>query len=188
MVAPRFLRGNFDRNSSASIGTPPPPRRRHTRGMSYQISGLDIEPFAHLFTLDDEALAARGARRRIADAKPGFPCRVTLEDAEPGERLVLVNYVHQPTDSPYRASHAIYVRESATHTASYVDEVPAVLRTRTLSVRAFDTKGMLRDADLVDGTDLHATIPRMLAGARTAYLHVHYATPGCYAALVERTS
>ena len=187
MVAPRFLRRNVDRNSSASIGTPPQLRSDHTRAMSYRISGLDIEPFAHLFTLDDEALAARGARRRIADAKPGFPCRVTLEDAEPGERLILLNYVHQPADSPYRASHAIYVRERATHAATYVDVVPAVLRTRTLSVRAFDAKGMLRDADLVEGTDLDATIPRMLADTRTAYLHVHYATPGCYAALVERT-
>lgn len=154
--------------------------------MSYRISGLALEPFAHLFSLDDKALAALGARRRIADVKPGFPCRVSLEDAEPGERLVLVNYVHQPADSPYRASHAIYVRENATHAASYVDEVPAVLRARTLSVRAFDATGMLRDADLVAGTDLEAAIPRMLEDTRTAYLHVHYAKPGCYAALVER--
>jgi hypothetical protein len=154
--------------------------------MSYRISGLDLKPFAHLFSLEDEALAAHGARRHVADAKPGFPCRVTLEDAEPGERLVLVNYVHQPADSPYRASHAIYVRENATHTATYVDEVPAVLRARTLSVRAFDAAGMLRDADLVEGADLHAAIPRMLADTHVAYLHVHYAKPGCYAALVER--
>jgi len=154
--------------------------------MSYRISGLDLEPFTHLFSLDDDALAALGARRQIADAKPGFPCRVTLEDAEPGERLVLVNYVHQPANSPYRASHAIYVRENATQTATYIDEVLAVLRARTLSVRAFDATGMLRDADLIEGADLHATIPRMLADTHVAYLHVHYAKPGCYAALVER--
>jgi hypothetical protein len=154
--------------------------------MSYRISGLGLEQFAHLFSLDDEALAAHAARRHIADAKPGFPCRVTLEDAEPGERLVLVNFVHQPADSPYRASHAIYVRENATHAASYVDEVPAALRARTLSVRAFDATGMLCDADLIDGSELHATIPRMLVDTRVAYLHVHYAKPGCYAALIER--
>jgi hypothetical protein len=187
MVAPRFLRRNsgpeFERKNRDARGS----GLRHTLGMSYRISGLDLGPFAHLFSLDDEALASVGARRCVADAKPGFPCRVTLQDAAAGERLILVNYVHQSADSPYRASHAIYVRESATHAATYVDEVPLVLRTRTLSVRAFDAKGMLRDADLVAGIGLHTTIPRMLADARIAYLHVHYAAPGCYAALVERT-
>ena len=29
----------------------------------------------------------------VADSKPGFPCRVTLEDAEPGERLILYVFV-----------------------------------------------------------------------------------------------
>jgi len=81
--------------------------------MSFRVSGLRAEPFTSLFGLDDEALARAGARRYIADAKPGFPCRVTLEDAEPGERVLLVHYVHQPADTPFHASHAIYVRENA---------------------------------------------------------------------------
>jgi len=59
-----------------------------------------------LYGLNDEALIQFGARRYIADTMPGFPCRVTLKDAEPGERVLLINYVHQPADTPYRASHA----------------------------------------------------------------------------------
>ena len=75
--------------------------------MSFRIIGLPAEPFADLFSLSDEALRARRAVRRIADAKPGYPCRISLTDAEPGEEVVLVHYAHQPSDSPYRSSHAV---------------------------------------------------------------------------------
>lgn len=154
--------------------------------MSFRISGLAAEPFTSLFGLDDEALARNGVRRTIADSKPGFPCRVTLEDAEPGQRVLLLNYVHQPAATPYRASHAIFVREGALQTAAFVDDVPASLRLRPLSVRAFDAAGMMRDADLVDGARLETLLERLLADEETAYLHVHYAKRGCYAARVDR--
>jgi len=154
--------------------------------MSFVISGLPKEPFSRLFDLDDEGLARVGARRYVADAKPGFPCRVSLEDAEPGERVILVHYEHQPADTPFRASHAIYVRESAERAATYIDEVPEALRTRTLSVRAFDASGMLLDADLIDGANLGASAERLLAMPTVAYLHAHYAKFGCFAARVDR--
>ena len=79
--------------------------------MDYRITGLFPEEFAHLAALDDATLARHRAVRRICDSQPGFPCRVSLEDAAPGERVLLVNYEHLPVESPYRASHAIYVRE-----------------------------------------------------------------------------
>jgi hypothetical protein len=154
--------------------------------MNFQISGLPLEPFAALFVLDDAALAQHGARRYVADAKPGFPCRVTLEEAEPGERLLLLNYVHQSADTPYRASHAIFVRESATRSASFIDAVPPALRARTLSVRAFDADGMMTGADLVAGPDLEGLVARLFADPGTAYLHAHYAKPGCFAARIDR--
>ena len=139
-----------------------------------------------LYGLNGEALIQYGARRYIADSMPGFPCRVTLEDAEPGERVLLINYVHQPADTPYRASHAIYVREGALQTASFVNEVPASLSGRQLSVRAFDASAMMIDAGLVDGTELEALIALLLANDAAAYLQVHYAKRGCYAARVDR--
>lgn len=49
--------------------------------MGFQISGLSREQFQEFFELDDGELAARGARRYVADKKPGFPCRVSLIDA-----------------------------------------------------------------------------------------------------------
>lgn len=154
--------------------------------MNFRISGLPAEPFAGLFDLDDAALAQRSARRVIADAKPGFPCRVSLEDAEPGEALVLVHYEHQSADTPFRASHAVYVREGADKPFDAVDEVPVQLRSRTLSLRAFDAEGMMVDADLVEGMGLEPVVHRLFADTAVAYVHVHYAKPGCYAARIDR--
>jgi hypothetical protein len=154
--------------------------------MSIQISPLPRADFAALFALDDEALKARGARRVYADAKPGFPCRLSLVDAEPGEELLLVNYEHQSADTPFRARHAVYVRPHAAEARPLPDTVPEALATRTLSLRAFDAEGMLRDADLVEGRDLAPRAEAMLADEAIAYLHAHYARPGCFAARIDR--
>jgi len=153
--------------------------------MGFRITGLPAEKFAGLFSLSDQELAARGAVRRVADAKPGYPCRVSLTDAEPGQEVILTHFEHHPVDSPFRASHAIYVRKGE-ETYEAVDQVPEQLRLRLLSVRAFDEKGMLVGADVVDGRELEGVIDRLLEDERADYLHVHYAKPGCYAARIER--
>jgi Protein of unknown function (DUF1203) len=153
--------------------------------MGFRITGLPAERFAGLFSLSDQELAARGAVRRIADAKPGYPCRVSLTDAEPGQEVILTHFEHQPAATPYRASHAIYVRQGE-ETYKAVDQVPEQLRLRLLSVRAFDDKGMMVAADVVDGKELEGAIERLLGDDRANYLHVHYAKPGCYAARIDR--
>jgi hypothetical protein len=153
--------------------------------MGFRITGLRAELFTELFTLSDDALAARGAVRRIADARPGYPCRISLTDAEPGQEVILTHFEHHAVASPFRASHAIYVR-AGERRFDAVDEVPEQLRLRLLSVRAFDQAGMLLAADVADGPRLEAAIARLLDDARAAYLHVHYAKPGCYAARVDR--
>ena len=152
--------------------------------MSFRIKGLPSERFDDLFSLSQEELAARGGVRRIADAS-GYPCRVSLTDAEPGQEVVLVHYEHHPVDSPYRSSFAIYVREGE-KTYDEIDQVPELLRRRMLSVRAFDGKGLLVEADLVDGRELEGLIERFFEDERAHYLHVHFARPGCYAARIER--
>ena len=154
--------------------------------MSYVIRGLDPAPFAPLYGLSDEALAERGAVRHRADSKPGFPCRVTLDDAEPGENLILVGYEHLPVDSPYRASYAIYVREGATEAAEYRDAVPLQLSRRLLALRAFDTQGMLLKGDVIEGSELAGQIEPWLADPAVAYLHAYNARPGCFAARIDR--
>lgn len=154
--------------------------------MSFRITGLPAERFAHLFALSDQELAAQGAVRRIADGRmPGYPCRVSLTDSHEGDELILVNHEHHGVDSPYRMRFAIYVREGDTRYDA-IDQVPEQLRTRTLAVRAFDVEAMMTGCELVDGREVEAAIERLFANPNTAYLHVHFAAPGCYAAQVER--
>ena len=87
--------------------------------------------FLPLFGLSDGELSVRGIRRETADdSVPGFPCRVTLAEAAPGETLLLLNFEHQPARTPYRSAHAIYVREIARRTFDAIDEIPAPLRHR----------------------------------------------------------
>ena len=154
--------------------------------MGFQVSGLDYAKFAPLFALADEQLRERQIVRRVADSKPGFPCRVSLQDAEPGETLLLINYVHLAVASPYRASHAIYVRQGAEQARPRVNEIPEVLRTRLLSLRAYDREGMMVETEVIPGTDAEALIHHMLANPRTQFLHAHNAKPGCFAARIDR--
>ncbi|HSX55064.1 MAG TPA: DUF1203 domain-containing protein [Sphingomonas sp.] len=154
--------------------------------MSYVITGLEPAPFRHLFGLSDAELSIAGAVRMIADARPGYPCRVTLEDAEPGTAVLLVNHEHLPVENPYRSRHAIFVAEGAEQPARFDAAIPEQLRLRLLSVRAFDADDMMIDAEVLDGTGLEAEIERMFADPRAAYLHVHNARRGCFAARVDR--
>ena len=156
-----------------------------SRAMDFRIRGLDPAAFEPLFALDDAQLAARRARRTVADSKPGFPCRVTLDDADPGTPVLLLNYEHLPVDSPYRASHAIYV-SAARQPFDAVNVVPPALRTRLLSVRAFDRNGMMVDADVADGTGLEGLAARLFENDEVDYLHAHFARRGCFAARIER--
>jgi len=156
--------------------------------MSFRIKGLPADRFEHLFAMSDAELAKHGAVRQVADNRnPGYPCRVSLTDSKPGDELILVNYEHLSVDSPYRMRFAIFVREGD-ETYDKVDEVPEQLRRRVLAVRAFDAKGMMVGFELVDGSQLEQTIEKLFAQASAAYLHVHFAAPGCYAARIERAS
>jgi hypothetical protein len=154
--------------------------------MSFRITGLPAEPFAPLFALSDEELAARGAVRRIADARsPGYPCRISLTDSQPGDELLLANYEHHAVASPYRMRFAVYVRRGEERYDA-IDRVPEQLRLRTLAVRGFDAEGMMQGWELVEGKVLEDAIERLFANPRARYLHVHFAAPGCYAARIER--
>jgi hypothetical protein len=152
----------------------------------FTIAGLDPTRFEHLFRLDDAALAAAGARRVIADG-PGYPCRVSLVDAAPGEELVLLEYRHHEAASPYRASGPIYVRRAALAAARHVDEVPAALQRRLLSARAYDQAGDLQEAEVIAGDQLGALLASWFAREEIAFVHLHNARPGCFVARVDRS-
>ena len=151
---------------------------------SFRIRGLPAHEFSDLFSLSDSELRARHARRMIAE-DAGYPCRISLTDASPGEEVILVNYEHHRTASPYRSSFAIFVRPGE-QTFDAIDEIPAQLRKRLLALRAYDAAGMLRTAELLEGSHAEAGIAALFDDPRVAYIHAHFAEPGCYAALIER--
>jgi len=153
--------------------------------MTFRITGLSPEPFRALFDLPDEALLRLGARRVFAD-EPRLPCRVSIAHAGLGEEMLLLSYEHQPANTPYRATHAIYVRRLADRAFDAVDTVPDVLASRLLSVRAFDPEHMMIAADVCQGDGTRKLFEGFLADPKTSYLQVHYARRGCYAARVER--
>lgn len=153
---------------------------------SFQFVALPSARFASLFAMSEPALTALGARRMTADAKPGFPCRVSLVDAEIGEPVLLLPFVHHDVSSPYRASGPIFVRRDAVTATPAAGEVPALLRHRLLSIRAFDRNAMMIGAEVVEGAAVEEAIGRAFADARAAYLDVHNARPGCFNCRVVR--
>lgn len=155
--------------------------------MTYKITGLEPSQFRHLVGLTDEELAAHGAARMIANGQPSFPCRVQLDDAKAGEVLLLVNHVSHEGNNPYRASHAIFVSESASEAAVYEDEVPPALERRILSLRAFDRHGMMTEAALAQPGEADAVIRNLLGSDAVDHVDAHNATRGCFAARIERS-
>lgn len=154
--------------------------------MIFKIQALPYDTFAPLFALTDTELTARGARRVVADTAPGFPCRVSLQDALPGTPLVLVNHTHLKANSPYAAKHAIFVSENAAQAAPAPGAVPQMLQTRLLSLRAFSDDAMMLDAEITEGTQSAQILEQMFADQTTSFVDIHFATRGCFAARAVR--
>lgn len=153
--------------------------------MTYRITGLDPEPFAPLFELDDAKLQARGMVRMRVD-NPNFPCRVSLRDCDLGDEVILLNHVSHGGTNPYRASHAIFVSKSARKPADYIDAIPPALDRRVLSLRAFDANGMMVDAALAQPREADPAIRKLLANPAATHIDAHNAVRGCFAARIDR--
>ncbi|MBS0333937.1 MAG: DUF1203 domain-containing protein [Proteobacteria bacterium] len=154
---------------------------------AYVVSGLPLQEFAPLFGLSDEALARRGVIRRVVDNPVGFPSRVELEDAQVGDTVLLLNYEHQPADTPFRARHAIFVNEKARETRRTVNALPGALAARdAVSLRAFREDGLMIDAGFAPNGEVEAAIGRFLTNPDVAYLHAHTVGWGCYLARIDR--
>jgi Protein of unknown function (DUF1203) len=154
--------------------------------VSFQLSGIPYEPFAPMFALSDQELREINARRVIADSTPGYPCRVSLTDAVLGEELLLLPYEHQPARSPYRSSGPIFVRKDAVQKTLDPGAVPDYVRSRLMSVRAYDVAHQMADAVVCAGSEAAAAIQRMFASAGVEYIHLHNANRGCFSCTVHR--
>jgi hypothetical protein len=153
--------------------------------MTYVVRGIDPAPFRHLFGLPDAELAKQGVVRMTVD-DPTYPCRVSLTDRAEGENVLLINHVSHDVANPYRASHAIFVTEGETTSAEYPDKIPPVFETRVLSLRGFDSQGMMADAILTQPGEADAGIRKLFANPDIETIHAHNATRGCFSARIER--
>lgn len=154
--------------------------------MTYRIIGIDPAPYLHLYGRSEEELASQGIVRMTVTQKPSFPCRVSLTDRDIGESMLLLNHVSHDVANPYRASHAIFVTEGLEEAAEYVDEIPPVFGPRVLSLRGFDTSGMMANAILTQPGEADAGIRKLFENPAIAMIHAHNATRGCFSAKIER--
>jgi len=155
--------------------------------MTYQIQPLPLSAFNSLFSQSDAELAEVGARRWIDDLGGRAPCRVSLQDAEAGDRLILVNHAHlTDPSSPYRASGPIFVREAAVAADLDADVVPEMIRRRPLSIRIYDAASLMIEGEAIDGTDLDARLRHWFTHPKTHQVHIHFAPRGCYLARAVR--
>lgn len=155
--------------------------------MSYVIRGLSATPFQHLYGMTEQELEAHGAKRYICDASPGFPDRIEMRDAEIGEKLLLINHVSMDKNTPYKASHAIFILEGAEQSYEAENEIPKVMFNRLLSLRAFDAAGMMVDAAIAREEEIEVAIKNLLKNPEVEHVDAHNAHRGCFAATITRS-
>lgn len=153
---------------------------------NFQVEAIDYSEVKHLFQLSDEELSEINAIRMVVDQKPGYPCRVSLQDAEIGEEVILFPYKNHDVKSPYQSSGPIFVMKSAETARLKVNEIPPMLNHRLLSLRAYDKNSMIMEAEVIEGNILADTIEDILSNPEVEYIHVHNARPGCYNCAIKR--
>lgn len=154
--------------------------------MTYRIRGLDPAQFADRFAMEPGALPASLSQRLTAGPDGRYPCRVSLEDAAPGEEILVTNFTNHAVDTPYRSTFAIYVRRDADRPAEFVDDLPPVLCARPIALRGYTAAGLLHRASLALEGDVDPAIRDLLKGEDIAYIDAHNAKHGCFAARIER--
>jgi len=154
--------------------------------MNFKFKSLQDSEFSNLFKLDDLELEKTGAIRMTVDEFPGFPCRVSLQDAELGEEVILLSYQHHKTNSPYQANGPIFVRKIAKTAILDINEIPKMFNHRLLSLRGFDKNGIMKDASVTEGQNLREQIIQIFTNEEINYIHIHNAKPGCFNCVVER--
>ena len=154
--------------------------------MSFKVQGLSARPFVHLYGKSDEELQSLRIRRYVVDREFGFPDRIEMRDASVGESMLLLNHMSMDKPSPYQASHAIFIREGAEERFEAVNEIPAVMSSRMLSLRAFDQSGMIIDAGLATGNEIGMLVQRFFENKEVEHIDAHNAARGCYSGRVVR--
>ncbi|MEN3324963.1 DUF1203 domain-containing protein [Mariniflexile soesokkakense] len=156
--------------------------------MKFKINALNHQEFISLFEKSDIELEKQSIKRMIVNEKPGYPCRVSLEDAEIGEEVILVSYEFHKTNSPYKSRGPIFVRKGIETKEFQYNEIPVMLNHRLLSFRGYDKKGFMKVAKTEKGLDTKKIIEQIFENTKIEYIHIHNASPGCYNCEVRRVN
>ena len=155
--------------------------------MNFQIKALDHKLFEALFSITDKELSKIGGLKMIVDEMPGFPCRVSLEDANIGEEVILLPYEHHKTNSPYQANGPIFIRKGLKQKEFEINEIPKMLEHRLLSFRGYDKDGIMKSAITREGKSTKSIVEKMFRMNDIQYIHIHNSSPGCFNCEVNRT-
>jgi hypothetical protein len=154
--------------------------------MSFVIQGLDPNLFGSLSSQKQATFNGAFVEHHTVTESPGFPCRITLNDAGIGETVLLVSYAHHQSTAPYAQSGPIFVTQDAVERARYVNDVPPALARRTLSLRGYNANGTMVDAVIVEGGVAGDAIELMFEDQAIVRIDAHNATRGCFAAHIIR--
>ncbi len=153
----------------------------------FKIIGLKRDEFSRIFDYDDIKLKEKSIYKIIADKFPAFPCRISLEYAQIGEEVYLLNYEHQKANTPYNSKYAIFIRKNAIEINLAPNEIaPVFNRDVPISIRGFDKYGFLKCAEIINGKQVKDAFIRLLQNEEIDYLHTHFAAFGCYIAKIIR--
>ena len=121
-----------------------------------------------------------------ADAKPGYPCRLSLQDAEPGEGLFLFSHSPFSTASPYRETGPVFVRENAKPAVLGANQVPEIAKARSIVVRAYDAGDMMVAARQAEAHEIADTIREFLRDESVEFVHLRAVVSGCFLCAARR--
>jgi hypothetical protein len=153
---------------------------------NFQVVALPERLFESYQDMTPDQLLQHHAAWVSVDSSPGYPCRVTLEDAAVGEDVLALSFAHHQVSSPYRSAGPIFVRKGAKQAVLEVNDVPLMLRHRSLSIRGYNADALMIVAEVAQGSELEDTIARCFENPAVEYLHIHNAMPGCFNCAVVR--
>ncbi len=124
-------------------------------------------------------------RHKRADGP--LPCRRCLRNADVGDELALASYDPFTIDSPYAGDGPVFVHARGCEPfAPVAGAVSEQVDGRVLSVRAYDADAMMTEAAVLNGEQFRDRATALLDDPDVAFLHVHFAGPGCFAFRVDR--
>lgn len=154
--------------------------------MAFIIQGLDPSLFGSVSSQKQAEAEIYDRTAYDVDESPGYPCRITLRDADFGQKVALVSYRHHAADTPFAQEGPIFITIGPVEPGCFVDEIPPALARRKLSLRAYDQDGFMVDAILVDGAEAKPAIATLFERSDVVRIDAHNAIRGCFAAHIHR--